>query len=237
MVKLFGIVKRRSYTIDYKSSVIQQAHATSVPIVAALHKLPIQTIYKWMYQKMQIFSQDKKRSRRKVKKTRAPVKHHEIEEELYQYIKEARGSGAIISTRIAIQKMKEIKPSLESLRYEALLSWFKRFRLRYNIVNRRVTASTTSGPKEIKENVTSFYKTLSNLRSIAQYALSNIINMDQTYISFDSDDLWTLDIKGVSKVSYKRPKIDFQATRITILLTAAADGTKGRPLVIFKGIS
>ncbi|KAG8175457.1 hypothetical protein JTE90_004150 [Oedothorax gibbosus] len=68
-------------------------------------------------------------------------------------------------------------------------------------------------PKQLEEKIVAFQKKVINLRKENNFELSQIGNMDETDMTFD---------------------ISINRTGFTVMLTCMADGTKLKPVVIFK---
>ena len=65
------------------------------------------------------------------------------------------------------------------------------------------------------------------------YDLSNIIAMDETAVWNDMISNTTVEKRGAHSVNLKTT--GHEKSKITICLTATADGRKKKPLIVFKG--
>ena len=81
-------------------------------------------------------------------------------------------------------------------------------------------------PAELDEKVISFQRYVIKKRVEHQYALANIGNMDEMPMNFDMPPNRTVNSKGSKTVLIK--------TRFTVVLACMADGTKLKPMVVFK---
>ena len=85
---------------------------------------------------------------------------------------------------------------------------------------------------ELDEKVISFQRYVIKKRVEHQYALANIGNMDETPMNFDMPPNRTVNSKGSKTVLIKTT--GHEKTRFTVVLACMADGTKLKPMVVFK---
>ena len=112
--------------------------------------------------------------------------------------------------------------------FKATVGWCNRFMNRKHLVIRQKT-------KDLDQKVTNFHKFVIGMRQKYNFPLSNIGNMDETPMNFDMISNRTVERKGVKTVQLR--STDHEKTRFTVVLTCMADGTKLKPLVIFKRIT
>jgi hypothetical protein len=72
------------------------------------------------------------------------------------------------------------------------------------------------------------------LRKIRNYPLTNIGNMDETPIWVDMPGNYTIEACGTKTVTMGTT--GHEKSRITVMLAGMADGTKLKPMVLFKGV-
>ena len=87
-------------------------------------------------------------------------------------------------------------------------------------------------PKGVDEKVQKFFAFVTKERKRIDFALENIINMDETLMYFDMPGNTTVDKVGRKTVSVKTTGHERQ--HFTVVLACQANGKKIRPLVIFK---
>ena len=87
-------------------------------------------------------------------------------------------------------------------------------------------------PDDLEEKITSFQSFVIRARRSKNYSLVNIGNMDETPVWFDMPTSKTVDSVGAKTVLLKTT--GHEKTRFTVVLACLADGTKLKPMVIFK---
>ena len=87
-------------------------------------------------------------------------------------------------------------------------------------------------PDDLEEKITSFQSFVIRVRRSKNYSLVNIGNMDETPVWFDMPTSKTVDSVGAKTVLLKTT--GHEKTRFTVVLVCLADGTKLKPMVIFK---
>jgi hypothetical protein len=105
---------------------------------------------------------------------------------------------------------------------------------RHNISFRRATHVAQKLPKELEDKRQNFLRYIIRLRKMREYELSSIGNMDETPIWIDMPGTHTLAPIGEMTESLKTT--GHEKSRITVMLSALADGTKLPPLVLLKGV-
>jgi len=88
-------------------------------------------------------------------------------------------------------------------------------------------------PAALEEKIESFHQFIIKHRKQHSYDLSKIGNMDETPMTFDLPPNRTVNPAGAKTVMIKTT--GHEKTRFTVVLACMADGTKLRPVVIFKG--
>ncbi|GFW89476.1 pogo transposable element with KRAB domain [Trichonephila clavipes] len=87
-------------------------------------------------------------------------------------------------------------------------------------------------PKDVDNKLISFQKYVIGLRKQKKYLLSHIGNMDETPVAFDMIGNKTIDMKGTKSIHIK--STGHEKSHLTVVLSCLADGTKLKPIVIFK---
>ena len=87
-------------------------------------------------------------------------------------------------------------------------------------------------PDDLEEKITSFQSFVIRARRSKNYSLVNIGNMDETPVWFNMPTSKTVDSVGAKTVLLKTT--GHEKTRFTVVLACLADGTKLKPMVIFK---
>ena len=101
--------------------------------------------------------------------------------------------------------------------------------------NLRVRTGTTlsqAAPEDYEAKKASFLQFTRKAIEDGKYSLKNIINMDEVPLTFDCPPNRTVDTCGVKTVSLTTT--GKEKTHFTVMLACCADGTKLKPLLIFK---
>ena len=98
---------------------------------------------------------------------------------------------------------------------------------------RRRTTQAQKTPKQLIDKLCAYVLKIRRLRKRMNYDLSNIIAMDETAVWNDMISNTTVEKRGAHSVNLKTT--GHEKSKITICLTATADGRKKKPLIVFKG--
>ena len=100
-------------------------------------------------------------------------------------------------------------------------------------VNRKSTHIGQSIPDNSNDLCLKFLKEVIRKRNKYEYNLDCIINADETPVYLDSPYNYCIAKKGTQTITIKT--LGRETARLTVLLTIAANGTKLKPFIIFKG--
>ena len=106
------------------------------------------------------------------------------------------------------------------------------WRRKIDNINIKKTKISQRLPDDLEEKITSFQSFVIRARRSKNYSLVNIGNMDETPVWFDMPTSKTVDSVGAKTVLLKTT--GHEKTRFTVVLACLADGTKLKPMVIFK---
>ena len=165
---------------------------------------------------------------------RGNVRWPKLENDVAEWVMQQRQDGYIVTrNKIRAHALKWAKSNKEESKdFKATVGWCNRFMNRKNLVIREKTKIAQKLPKDLDHKVSSFHKFIINQRKKHQYPLSHIGNMDETPLNFDMLGNKTVDVKGVKTVHIK--STGHEKTRFAVALACMADGTKLKPMVIFK---
>ncbi|GFU76721.1 pogo transposable element with KRAB domain [Trichonephila clavipes] len=129
-------------------------------------------------------------------------------------------------------KIKVIQFAKENGNRAAARIWCSRFMARNNLVLREKTKVSQMLPKDVDNKSISFQKYVIGLRKQKKYLLSHIGNMDETPVTFDMIRNKTIDMKGTKTIHINTT--GHEKSHFIVVLSCLADGTKLKPMVIFK---
>ena len=156
----------------------------------------------------------------------------ELEDKLLAWIEEQRQSGYIVTRNMIRIKALAMTDKLNITGFQASNNWCTRFLARNNLVLRQKTKIAQRMPGDLEEKIVDFHRFVLNCRKKDNYELVNIGNMDETPVWFDMPSARTVTTRGEKTVSITTT--GHEKSRFTVVLSCLADGTKLKPMVIFK---
>uniref|UniRef100_H3A0T2 HTH CENPB-type domain-containing protein n=1 Tax=Latimeria chalumnae TaxID=7897 RepID=H3A0T2_LATCH len=158
----------------------------------------------------------------------------DLEKHISEWVLENRQNGYIVTRNaIRIYVLKWAKSNPESSKdFKATASWCSRFMERKCLVLRQKTKITQKLLKDLDDKITSFQRFTIRQQQKHEYLLCHIGNMDETPMNFDMPSNRTVDSKGSKTVLVKTT--GHEKTRFMVVLACMANGTKLKPMVIFK---
>ena len=157
-----------------------------------------------------------------------------MEERLFSWITEMRERNLRVTIQSACIQAKvfykEINPD-SSDEFQGSKGWFTRFSNRYNLTIRKKTTQTQRLPSDYIPKVQRFLLYAKDKLENNQY--SQIIAYDETAVWYDSVGNTTIEKIGKEDVALASTGHDKQ--NITVGLAYCSDGTKLKPMVVFKG--
>ena len=156
-----------------------------------------------------------------------------IKDRLLQFAESKQALGQNVSIRrMAIQARRHDR-SLRRMKRYSLFAMVRRFCRSHGVVMRAHTHRSQEDPHEKMEVATAFLKTTIPRIHQTNRHPAYIINMDQTPYNPKDTEKRTLAKRGAKTVNSKQIKTS--VGRITGCLTVCADGTKLKPLLVYKG--
>lgn len=243
-------VRSRSYTISFKLEVLAKLEELNGNIsgTAKYYCIPRSCVQDWIKQKEKLTNTTARddvevRKRRNIpsdnEQRKKRAKFPEMEIILVDWIHEERKAGrAVTSFQIKTQAEEILKTqnnseeSINDIDFKASNGWLERFLNRHNIVSRSVTSIGQKVPDNAKELCEKFFEFFD--RTAKDINPSYIGNMDETPLWFDLPRQTTYDFKGVKSVTCKTT--GKEKLRYTVVLSSMADGTKLKPMIIFRGL-
>ena len=162
-----------------------------------------------------------------------------MEEVLLEWIDNRRARSLRISCKLIMKNteivyrdiMQESNTATED--FKASRGWLCRFLKRNGLSLRRKTSVAQQDPERMVAKLVSYIIQVRQLQIKHNYAPCNIIAMDETPVWCDMISETTVDKSGIKTVTLKTTGQD--KSRVSVVLAAKADGTKLKPMVVFKG--
>ncbi len=129
--------------------------------------------------------------------------------------------------------MRQAKTLSSDETFKACIGWLNRFMTRKGLSLRRRTTVSQNPPSACIQKLVDFVIRLRKLRLSQTFAHNDIFAMDETACWFDMPSDTTVHLAGSRSVAMKTT--GHEKNHYTVVLTAKGDGTKLKPLVVFKG--
>lgn len=220
----------KSYTLEYKIKVINHFKSQrNYRITSKEFNIP--RCYRWIKKTDMIVNAYSSKTKHKLKMHpgRCPILGHDVENQIHDWFISMRKRGCIVLNSHLIDKAFELSNTAQ---FKASSNWLFRFKWRYLIVTRKITAKRVYSPYNFEETATKFKNYHTKIIEDNNISASNILNADETSICFDMPTNYTLETKGASDVEIKTSNRNKQC--VTLMLAIKSDGTRLPPLIIFK---
>lgn len=112
-------------------------------------------------------------------------------------------------------------------------SWLYRFMKRKNLVLKQKTKIAQCLPQEFEEKLINFQRVIIRMGQKRNYEMQQIGNMDKTPMNFDMPPSRTVNPASEKTVLIKTT--GNEKNHFTVVLACLADGTKLKPMIIFRG--
>lgn len=223
--------QRSSYDASFKLRVVEAAEGSNNSAAARQFGVSESTIRDWRKLKNELIIMPPHKKACRGLSSANP----ELEKALFEWVSEHRNNGYAVSrTSIRLQALR-LKKSGEfssSANFVASAGWCTRFMERHGLTLRQRTKLSQKLPKDLENKINSFHRFVIELRKRHNYDLGHIGNMDETPMTFDLPGNRTVHAKGEKTVLVKTT--GHEKTHFTVVLACMADGTKLKPLIIFK---
>lgn len=225
-----GKRKRNAYDTAFKLRVVDYAESHNNCAAEREFGVTEKMVRDWRKKKSELLGASKS-----VKKIRHnPSPYAELEKDLNNWVLERREEGCIITrTNIrmrALQLSNDTKYNISN--FKASAGWCTRFMNRFNLTLRQKTHIAQKLPSDLDEKVEKFHKFVMNERKLYDYPLISIGNMDETPMTFDMPGNRTVNVKGAKTVTVRT--CGAEKSHFTVVLACLADGTKLKPMTVFK---
>ncbi|KFM63799.1 Pogo transposable element with KRAB, partial [Stegodyphus mimosarum] len=210
--------RHRSYTAGFKLNVISRAEQIGNRAAAREFEVDERCIRRWRTEKEEL----KNMPQQKRAKRSGTVRWPNLEDDLADWIKEKRGKGMAVSTVKIRFQAKFIAKQMNINDFKGGPCWCSRFMKRKNISVRTRTTVGQLLPMDWQDKKASFLKYVTDIIDKKKLLRSQIINMDETPLAFDSPANRTVDETGAKTVSVLTT--GHERTSFTCVLACAANG-------------
>lgn len=156
----------------------------------------------------------------------------EVENDLIRWILELRDLHVPVSV-LALQEKAKGVVQPHNPDFNATRGWVAKFFQRNRLSLHSRTSVSQKLPRHLEESISKFYADAGRFMRIGKYPRSLVGNMDETPAFFDM-----VPTKSICKIGSRECVVRTSGNdkkHITIILSAAADGTLLPPMLIFKG--
>ena len=226
------ITKRQSYTVSDKLRIIQFAEQNGNRAAEREFGVSESNVRLWRKSKENLEKMPRLKRANRGKKASWP----ELEIDLLAWITEKRNNGLAILPSIvrlkALDLAKDEKYNIPEGHFKAGNHWCQRFMKRNNLSLRQKTTLAQRLPDDYEEKIVRFHRFIIDRRKENSYPLHFIANMDETPLTFDIPPNRTINSTGEKTVKIRTT--GNEKNRVTVVLACCGDGSKLKPMVIFK---
>lgn len=226
--------KIKSYTVGFKLKVVQYAKDTNNHKAARTFDVDRKRVIEWRKKEEDLKAMDGKTSKKRIPGGGKKVGNVDIDTQLRVWMEVRRDKGGCVTGKSLKRECIRLHRLNGNQSFKASCGWLRSFMKRHNVSFRRPTHIAQKLPAELDEKRQNFWSFIIRMRRLRNYDLSMIGNMDETPIWIDMPGASTLDSVGSKTVSVKTT--GHEKSRITVMLSAMADGTKLPPMVLLKGV-
>lgn len=162
-----------------------------------------------------------------------------LEEVMLEWIESRRSRGLRVSCKLIMKKAEITHRDMTENNlvdgddFKASRGWLCRFMKRNGLSLRRKTSITQQDPERVVAKLVSYVIRVRRLQEKHKYRPSDIIAMDETPVWCDTISETTVDTTGKKSITLK--STGHEKARVSVCLATKADGTKLKPMVVFKG--
>uniref|UniRef100_A0A3Q3FBL7 HTH CENPB-type domain-containing protein n=1 Tax=Labrus bergylta TaxID=56723 RepID=A0A3Q3FBL7_9LABR len=215
--------QRRSYDANFKIMVVNSAESSNNCQAAKKYGVTECNVRRWRAQKERLKDANSQRKS-------SAGRFGEIDQRVFEYVREKRSEGMSITRAVIQLKALEIARELNISEFKSSLGWCRRMMWHNGLALRRRTSLAQH--LDFREKLLSFQRFVIKLRKKHSYPLHQIGNADQTPVYFDMPTSVTVNKKGEKSVLVR--STGNERSRVTVMLTCLADGSKLLPYVILK---
>ena len=235
----------RSFSVSFKLMVIAEAEASSNRSAAKKFDVDERRIREWRTNKASLVSLNGSSAGKKRKRVdgggRKP-QFQAVDDVVLDWISIRRERGLRVSRKLIMKKAQVVYNELKTTQadtinyyeeFKASTGWLKNFMRRNHLSLCRKTSVAQKDPDRLIAKIVSYVLHVRRLQSRNNYNPCDIIAMDETPVWSDMVSETTVDTTGKKTVTLKTT--GHEKSRVSVCLAAKADGTKLKPMIVFKG--
>ena len=167
------------------------------------------------------------------------IKNADLEEDLLDWIHERRANSLRVSRKLTMRKAKYMHDEtagddpVAKNRFHARRGWLEKFMKRNCLSLRRRTTTIQKDPAHIVDRLVQYVLHVRRMSRKYKLNPNSILAMNETAVWADMTAPTTVERCGEREVILK--STSHEKVRISVCLTAKADGTKLKPFIVFGG--
>ena len=229
--------RRQKYSMEFQKATIKYVQENSIHCAAKKFKVDRKRVRDWVQKEEKVTSMKGKRFR--VDGGGRKLTNVELEEEVLSWIQQRRSNMLRVSRKLVMFKAKSIYNEKcgdnEEFKagFVASNDWPMKFMKRNNLSMRRRTTIAQKDPSHLSTKLIKYVMHVRRLSMKANFSPDCIIAMDETAVWSDMVGNVTVDTTGTKDVPLK--STGNEKVKVSVCLTAKADGTKLKPFIVFQG--
>lgn len=226
---------RISISVAQKLAILQDkddrlAVGESLKSVARSHGVSPSQIRRWEKQR-QTLKSCKPAARSTSKGRPSSIRH--LEEQVIAWGLDMHSTGVKINYRQLQLKACAADPEFAAKPQHVQYQQIRRLCHQNKLAQHRKTQVSQDTPQEAQDDAREWLLSIRPLLAAPNVQKAYVLNMSQTTVPFSLGSGQTLELRGATTVTVK--STGNKKTRCTVSLTIAADGSKLKPMIIFKG--
>jgi len=161
------------------------------------------------------------------------ITNPDVELQLANWVRLQRSRKHPVSRRLLRIEAHRVQEDCET-KVVITESWIDRFLERHLFSLRRKTTACQKDPQDLIPKIVDFVLYVRKIRKDNEYLLSDIVACDETPVWLDLVSCTTIDMKGAKEIPIKTT--GNEKCKMSVMLSAKADGTKLRPHVIINRV-
>lgn len=234
--------KIQKYSLEFKKDVIAYAEKSGNRPASKQFSVDERRIREWRAKMIDIeglLATKKGKSRSRLSGGGRKPLSSKLEEVVLEWIKNRRACGLSVSCKLIMKKAEVTYHEMmennlvNNDSFKASRGWVCKFMRRNGLSLRRKTSVSQQDPERMVAKLVSYVIHVRRLQEKHKYRASDIIAMDETQVWCDMISETTIDATGKKSITMKTT--GHEKAKVLVCLAAKADGTKLKPMVVFKG--
>ena len=231
--------KIKSYSLDLKKEVVEYAINYSNRQAGRRYNVDEKRVREWRAKMEDIKARVADKGglkRRRLDGGGRKLTNDDLEEEVLIWIMDRRSAMLRVSRKLIMKKAKIIHdkstddPAVKES-FVASRGWLEKFMKRNGLSLRRRTTTAQKNPSCMVDKLVMYVLQCRRLQRKFKYSAGSIIAMDETAIWSDMLSGTTVESKGKKDIPLKTT--GHEKVRVSVCLTAKADGTRLKPFIVW----